>query len=86
MTKCTLNTEWLFKRRINNVNNLNILIYTSVETSTGTKKCKFFAKTVILEPISVYVIWCVAKNSRELPEDGIDKRRNASELKKLSTY
>jgi len=25
--------------------------------------------------------WCVADNSEELPEDGVDKHRNASELK-----
>ena len=24
--------------------------------------------------------WCVAKNSQELPENGVDKRQNALEL------
>ena len=58
-------------------------IYASVETSAGTKKCKFFAKTVILESVSAYVTLMCCKN-RELPEDGAEKRRNASELKKIS--
>jgi hypothetical protein len=55
----------LIKRLINNFNHLNISIYTSVETSTGTRKCKFFAKTVILEPISAYaILTCCKKQSR----------------------
>jgi len=41
------------------------VIYTSAETSTGTKKCEFFPKTVILKLISAYVILiCYKKQSR----------------------
>jgi hypothetical protein len=54
-------------------------IYASVETSASIKKCKS-AKTVILKSISAYVILMCCKN-RELLEDGVEKRRNVSELK-----
>jgi len=30
-------------------------------------------------------LWCVANNIEELPEDGVDKRRNA-EIKKWLAY
>jgi len=36
---------------------------------------------MILETVCAYVILKCCKNSRELPEDGVDKRRNASDLK-----
>jgi len=39
-------------------------IYASVDTSAGTKKCKFFAKTVILESVSAYVTLMCCKKSR----------------------
>jgi hypothetical protein len=39
-------------------------IYASVETSAGNKKCEFFAKTVILEQMSAYVILMCYKKSR----------------------
>ena len=45
-------------------------MYVSVENSAGTRKCKFFAKTVILESVNAYVILMCCKN-RELPEDGV---------------
>jgi len=35
---------------------------------------------VILELISVRVTLMCCKNNQELPEDGADRRRNASEL------
>jgi len=50
---------------------------------SGTKKCELCAKTMTLESISAYVIlMCLQKKKgHELPEDGIDKRRNMSQLK-----
>jgi hypothetical protein len=38
------------------------VIYTSAETSTGTKKCEFFPKTVILKLIIAYAITITSKN------------------------
>jgi len=41
------------------------VIYTSTETSTGTKKYELFPKTVILKSVSAYVILtCCKKQSR----------------------
>jgi hypothetical protein len=37
------------------------LIYTTVETSSGTKESEFCANTLILESISAYVILGAAK-------------------------
>jgi hypothetical protein len=53
---------------------------------SGTKKCELCAKTVIIVSISVDVIlMCLQdKKSHELPEDGVDKRRNMSQLKVAS--
>jgi hypothetical protein len=33
----------------NHFNHLNFIMYTNVETSTGTKTCEFCEKTVLLE-------------------------------------
>ena len=39
-------------------------VYISVENSTGTKKCEFYIKISMLEPISAYVIlMCCEKQS-----------------------
>ena len=57
---------------------LIVSMCTSVKTSTGTKKCEFYAKKMILESLTAYVILiCCKKN---LPEDCVDKRRNATNL------
>ena len=61
----------------NHCNHLNIIMYTNVEISTGTRKCEFCEKTMM----HLLSFWCVAKSSQELPEDGVDERRNASELR-----
>ena len=60
----------------------NILVHAGVDTSAGTEKCEFSAKTMILESILAYVILMFRKkkNSQELPECDVDKHRNASEL------
>jgi len=39
-------------------------VYAGVETSAGMKTCKFFAKTVILESVSAYIILVCCKKSR----------------------
>jgi len=65
-----------FLKIFNHFNHLNIIIYTNVETPTGTKKCEFCEKDY-----DALVIWMCCKNSQELPEDGVDERRNASELR-----
>jgi len=57
------------------------LTYTGADTSTGNKKCEICAKTVILDTVCAYITLKCYKNSRELPDDGVDKRRKASELK-----
>jgi hypothetical protein len=49
----------------NHFNNLNIIMYANVLTSTGIKKCEFCEKIVILEWVSAYVIlMCCKKQSR----------------------
>jgi steroid 5-alpha reductase family enzyme len=59
-----------------------MLISSSVETSNTNEKCEFYATAVILESVSARSFWCdVEKNSQELPVDGVDNRRNPSELK-----
>jgi len=58
----------------------NVLIHTSVETSTVIIKSGFCAKIVILESVSFFFISICYKKQQEFPEDGVDKRRNASEL------
>jgi len=45
--------------------------------------CEFCATTVILESVSAYSFLCDAKIK---PVDGVAKRRNPSELKKLLAY
>jgi hypothetical protein len=58
------------------------LLYISVVVSTGTEKCGFCAKSVILGSIcGCVILMCCTENSQELPEDGVGKRRNAPVLK-----
>jgi hypothetical protein len=59
---------------------VNILMYTSVETSTDTIKWEFCAKTVILESVSVYVSLLCCKKQSWTAEDGVNKHQNMSEL------
>jgi hypothetical protein len=65
-----------FVKIFNHFNNLNIIMYTNVETSSGTKKCEFCEQTVTLEWIRAYIILMCCT------EDGVDERRNASGVKK----
>jgi hypothetical protein len=52
---------------------------------SSTKKCELCAKTVISESIRAHVIlMSLQKKSHELPEDGVNKRRNKSQLKVTS--
>jgi len=45
-------------------------------------KCEFCTKTVIVESVSAYVIlMCHKERSQELLEDGVNKGRNALELR-----
>ena len=39
-------------------------VFASVENSAGKKKCKFLAKTVILEAVNAYVILVCCNKSR----------------------
>jgi hypothetical protein len=55
-------------------------ICTSVETAAVIIKCAFCVKIVILESVSACEFGMCYKNSQELPEDGIDKSWNTSEL------
>ena len=48
-------------------NHSYISIYTSVQTSSGTKKCEFCVKTVILESVSAYVVFDVLQNTSRTP-------------------
>jgi hypothetical protein len=54
-------------------------MYTSVETSTGTIKWEFCAKTVILELLSANVILMCCKKQSQSAEDGVNKHQNMSE-------
>jgi len=54
-------------------------MYTSVETSTGTIKWEFCAKTVIIELVSAYVILMCCKKQLQTAEDGVNKHQNMSE-------
>jgi hypothetical protein len=53
-------------------------MYTSVETSTGTIKWEFCAKTVILELVSTNVILMCYKKQSQTAEDGVNKHQNMS--------
>jgi hypothetical protein len=55
-------------------------MYTSVETSTGTMKWEFCAKTVILELVSAYVILMCCKKQSQTAEDDVNIHQNMSEL------
>jgi len=55
-------------------------MYSSVETSSGTIKWEFCAKTVILELVNAYVILMFCKKQSQTAEDGINKHQNMSEL------
>ena len=57
-------------------------MYSDVKITTGIIKCALCAKTVILVSMSACVMLRCCKSSQELPEDGVDKRRNAAELKR----
>jgi hypothetical protein len=42
---------------------LTILIYTSVQASSGTKKCELCVKSVLLESICAHVVFDVLRNT-----------------------
>jgi hypothetical protein len=62
-------------------------LHTSVQTSTVIIKCEFCVKLEILESISACVIlMCYKKKAKKFTEDGLNKRRKASELYLQSYY
>jgi len=63
------NTQhYRFKREdFNHFYLLNILIYTSEETSTCIIKCEFCARAVILDPISACVILMCREKQSQTP-------------------
>ena len=57
---------------------LIVSMCTSVKTSTGTKKCEFYAKKKDLRITNGLRHFDTLQ--KNLPEDGVDKRRNATKL------